>query len=109
MMGALLIALLMHAQENLCARKNRTRRSIPVEKLKKSILYTYGIGDMLFVLMVSMELYYFAAFLTDYAQFSMKTAGIILNITGVLDIACALLAGVILEKVTLRFGGKYRS
>ena len=44
-----------------------------MEKLKKSILYTYGIGDMFFILMVSMELYYFAAFLTDYAQFSMKT------------------------------------
>ena len=80
-----------------------------MEKLKKSILYTYGVGDMFFVLMVSMELYYFTAFLTDYAQFSMKTTGIILNITGVLDIACALLAGFIIEKITLKFGGKYRS
>ncbi|MDR1726321.1 MAG: MFS transporter [Acidobacteriota bacterium] len=80
-----------------------------MERLKKSLLYSYGIADMFFVLMVCMEVYYFTMFLTDYAQFSMRTVGVIAGVTGVLDIACALLAGLILEKVTLRFGGKYRS
>ena len=78
-------------------------------KLKKSLLYTYGIADMFFVLMVSMELYYFTMFLTDWAEFSMKTVQIILYITGALDIVCVLLSGIILEKVNLKFGGKYRS
>ncbi|MCL2878417.1 MAG: MFS transporter [Acidobacteria bacterium] len=80
-----------------------------MKELKKSLLYTYGIADMFFVLMVSMELYYFTMFLTDWAQFSMKTVQVILYITGALDIACVLLSGIILEKINLKFGGKYRS
>jgi glucuronide carrier protein len=80
-----------------------------VEKLKKSLLYTYGIGDMFFVLMVYMEMYYFTAFLTDYAQFSMKTVKAIQYSTGAFDIGCALLAGFMLQKINLKFGGKYRS
>ena len=80
-----------------------------MEKLKKSLLYTYGIGDMFFVLMVSMEMYYFTAFLTDYAQFPLKTVSAIQHFTGFFDIGCALLAGILLQKVNLKFGGKYRS
>jgi len=80
-----------------------------VEKLKKSLLYTYGVGDMFFVLMVCMEMYYFTAFLTDYAQFSMKTVSLIQHTTSVFDIGCALLAGIMLQKINLKFGGKYRS
>jgi len=80
-----------------------------VEKLKKSLLYTYGVGDMFFVLMVCMEMYYFTAFLTDYAQFSIKTTGIILYSANIFDIGCALVAGIMLQKINLKFGGKYRS
>jgi Na+/melibiose symporter-like transporter len=80
-----------------------------VQRLSKPLLYTYGIADMFFLLMVSMEMFYFAAFLTDYAQFSMTVIGVILWITGAVDIVCALAAGLVLQKVTLRFGGKYRS
>jgi Na+/melibiose symporter-like transporter len=79
------------------------------ERLKKSLLYTYGIADMFFLLMVDMELFYFAVFLTDYARFSMTITGAILWITGAIDIACAVIAGVILQKATLKLGGKYRS
>ena len=81
----------------------------PVDKLKKSLLYTYGAGDMFFVLMVFMEMYYFTAFLTDYALFSLNTVRAVQIITGVFDIGCALLAGIMLQKVNLKFGGKYRS
>ena len=80
-----------------------------MKELKKSLLYTYGIADMFFVLMVSMEVYYFTMFLTDWAQFSMITVQLILYITGALDIVCVLLSGIILEKINLKFGGKYRS
>jgi Na+/melibiose symporter-like transporter len=56
-----------------------------------------------------MEMYFFTAFLTDFAQFSLIIVSQILGITGVADIVCALIAGLILQKVTLKFGGKYRS
>jgi glucuronide carrier protein len=79
------------------------------ERLSKSLLYTFGVADMFFILMVNMELFYFTAFLTDYAQFSMAAIGVILGITGVVDIVCALAAGIILQRVKLKFGGKYRS
>jgi Na+/melibiose symporter-like transporter len=78
-------------------------------RLKRSLLYSYGIADLGFVVMVSMELYLFSAFLTDYAEFSLKTTGYILGFTSLADIMCALIAGLILQKVTLKFGGKYRS
>ncbi len=79
------------------------------ERLNKSLLYTFGVGDLCFTLLVNMELYFFPAFLTDYAQFSLFVVTQILWITGVADIVCSLVAGIILQRVTLRFGGKYRS
>ncbi|MBN1566473.1 MAG: MFS transporter [Acidobacteria bacterium] len=79
------------------------------DRLKKSLLYTYGIGDLFFALMVNMEAYFFAVFLTDYARFSLAITGQILGLTSLIDIVCALVGGVILQKVTLKYGGKYRS
>lgn len=79
------------------------------ERLKKSVLYTYGVADMFLLLMLSMEMFYFTAFLTDYARFPMAAVGVILWVTGAVDLLCALLAGVVLQKMVLRFGGKYRS
>jgi Na+/melibiose symporter-like transporter len=78
-------------------------------KLNKLLLYTYGIADLGFVLIANMELYFFSAFLTDYAEFSLSITGYILGFTSLADIAFALVAGVILQKVTLTYGGKYRS
>ena len=77
-----------------------------VDKLKKSLLYTYGIADLGFVLMVNMEVYFFPIFLTDHA---LSLSGQILGITSLIDIVFALVAGVLLQKATLKFGGKYRS
>jgi len=80
------------------------------EKLKKSQLYTFGIGDLCFTLLAAMELFYFTAFLTDFAKFSLIIVSVILYVTGAGDIICALVAGVILQKSSLKkFGGKYRS
>jgi Na+/melibiose symporter-like transporter len=79
------------------------------EKLKKSLLYTYGIGDLCFTMLVCMEVYYFTLFLTDYAQFSMGTCNIIVYATGAGDIVFAFLAGVILQRVSFKFGGQFRS
>ncbi len=79
------------------------------ERLDRSLLYTYGIADLCFVLLVNMELVFFPAFLTDYAQFSLAIWSQIVLITSLADIVCSLAAGVILQRVNLRFGGKYRS
>ncbi len=79
------------------------------ERLNRSVLYTFGVGDLCFSLMISMEVYFFAAFLTDFAQFSLTRFHQILSVTSLADIICALVAGIILQKVTLKFGGKYRS
>jgi Na+/melibiose symporter-like transporter len=79
------------------------------EKLNKLLLYTYGVGDLCFTLMVNMELYFFAAFLTDYAQFSLLIVGQILGVTAAIDMVCALAGGAVLQKVTIKYGGKYRS
>ncbi len=79
------------------------------QRLGRFLLYTYGIPDLFFALMVNMEAYFFTAFLTDYAQFSLVLSGQILGLTGLIDIACALVGGIILQKVTLKYGGKYRS
>ncbi len=79
------------------------------EKLNKSLLYTYGIADLGFVLVTNMELFFFAAFLTDYADFSLSLTGYILGFTSLADIAFALAGGILLQKLTLQYGGKYRS
>jgi Na+/melibiose symporter-like transporter len=79
------------------------------ERLKKTLLYTYGVPDLFFSMMINMEVFFFAIFLTDYARFSLTVVGQILTVTSLIDIVCALVGGVILQKVTLRFGGKYRS
>jgi Na+/melibiose symporter-like transporter len=79
------------------------------ERLNKLILYTYGIAEFSFNLMISMEVYIFTAFLTDYAQFPLILAGKILTLTSSVDIVCALVGGLILQKVTLKHFGKYRS
>jgi sugar (glycoside-pentoside-hexuronide) transporter len=80
-----------------------------VERLRKSLLYTFGVSDLFFTLMVCTELYLFSAFLTDYAQFPPKIFGQIILITSLFDIVCALVGGIILQRANLKFGGKYRS
>jgi Na+/melibiose symporter-like transporter len=79
------------------------------ERLNKLLLYTYGVADLCFTLMVNMELYFFAAFLTDNAQFSLLIVAQILGVTASIDIVCALAGGAVLQKATLKHGGKYRS
>ncbi len=79
------------------------------EKIKKSLLYTYGIGDLCFTLLVCMEVYFFNAFLTDYAKFGMGTFGFITSVTAAGDIVLAFVAGLVIQKVSLKFGGQFRS
>jgi glycoside/pentoside/hexuronide:cation symporter, GPH family len=89
--------------------KIRFQEFLMAERLNKLLLHTYGIADLFFTLMVNMELYFFAAFLTDYAQFSLPIVAQILGVTASIDMVCALAGGAILQKTTLKYGGKYRS
>lgn len=77
-------------------------------KLKKSIINFYGVPSFGFQLFVNVEIYYFAAFLTDYAKISAALAGTVLMITSIFDLVWVPTAGVILEKTNLKWG-KYRS
>jgi Na+/melibiose symporter-like transporter len=79
------------------------------ERLGRSLLYTYGIADLCFMFLVNMELVFFPKFLTDFAEFSLAIVGQIVLITSLVDAVSSLIAGVILQRVTLKFGGKYRS
>jgi len=67
----------------------------------------WGIGDLGFSFMVTVELMFFLKFLTDVAQFPLAVAGMISSITGIADLVTALLAGVFIDKMNLK-GGKYR-
>jgi sugar (glycoside-pentoside-hexuronide) transporter len=76
--------------------------------LKKSVINLYGLPSFGFQLFVSMEIFFFAAFLTDYAKIPVALAGTVLMITSIFDIVWVPTAGVILEKSNMRWG-RYRS
>ena len=76
--------------------------------LKKSIINLYGLPSFGFQLFVNMEVFYFAAFLTDFAKLPMALVGTVLMVTSIFDILWVPTAGVILEKSNMRWG-KYRS
>ncbi|UWG95840.1 MFS transporter [Dehalobacter sp. DCM] len=77
-------------------------------RLKKSVINLYGLPSFGFQLFVNMEVFYFAAFMTDYAKLPIALVGTVLLITSIFDIVWVPTAGVILEKSNLRWG-KYRS
>ena len=79
------------------------------EKLRKPLLYSFGVGDLSFTLLVCMEVYFFSAFLTDYAEFSLKIYSFIVYATGSVDILLALAAGVVLQRLSMKLKGGYRS
>jgi sugar (glycoside-pentoside-hexuronide) transporter len=78
------------------------------KSLKKSIINLYGLPSFGFQLFVNMEIFFFAAFLTDYARIPVALAGMVLMVTSIFDIVWVPTAGVILEKSSMRWG-RYRS
>ncbi len=78
------------------------------QKLKRAVVTLYGLPSFGFQLFVNMEVFYFAAFLTDYAKLPVALAGTVMMITSIFDIIWVPIAGVILEKTNLKWG-KYRS
>ncbi|MEG0378286.1 MAG: MFS transporter, partial [Eubacterium sp.] len=78
------------------------------KQLSKKLVNLYGLPDLGFALFVYVELYYFSAFLTDYAKFSMGTVALILGITAIIDMVWVPVTGIIIEKCNFKWG-KYRS
>lgn len=83
-------------------------RYMEPKKLKKSVINLYGLPSFGFQLFVNMEVFFFAAFLTDYAKIPVAMAGTVLMVTSIFDIIWVPTAGVILEKSNMRWG-RYRS
>ena len=70
----------------------------------------YLFAKFAFSSMTCCELYYFSAFLTDAAMFSVGIVGMILSVTSILDTLFSLVNGVVLQKVgDLMPWGTYRS
>jgi GPH family glycoside/pentoside/hexuronide:cation symporter/glucuronide carrier protein len=78
------------------------------KRLKKTIINLYGLPSFGFQFFVNMEVFFFAAFLTDFAKIPVAVAGTVLMVTSIFDIVWVPTAGVILEKSGMRWG-RYRS
>lgn len=77
-------------------------------KPKKSTLIGWGVGDFGFQMMILVSVYYFAAFLTDYAQFPVALSGLILTVVGIGDAITQPFSGVVVTQAHPKWG-KYRS
>ncbi|QSX07553.1 MFS transporter [Alkalibacter rhizosphaerae] len=77
--------------------------------LSKALRTFFGIGDMGFSLMTSVELYFFVFFLTNVAQFSLGTVALIGTITSTVDAILSPFYGAIIEGAKPMKWGKYRS
>lgn len=71
--------------------------------------YFYGIGDMGFGFMTSMETYYFSYFLTNIAQFPLALVSLISTVSSTIDAALSWIYGIILNKMKPMKWGRYRS
>lgn len=75
--------------------------------LKKSIKGFWGISEVGFSMMSTMETVFFMIFLTDVAQLPLAITGIIAGSTAIIDAISAVLAGIVIDKVKFK-SGKYR-
>lgn len=78
------------------------------EKLKKRVIYLYGLPSFGFQIFIYVELMFFSAFLTDAVKMPVALAGSVLMITSIFDLIWVPVAGIILQKSNLKWG-KFRS
>ena len=78
------------------------------DKLKKSVIYLYGLPSFGFQIFIYVELMFFSAFLTDAVKMPVALAGSVLMITSIFDLIWVPVAGIILQKSNLKWG-KFRS
>ena len=77
--------------------------------LSKAIKMFYGIGDMGFSLMTSVEIYFFVFFLTNIAQYSLVTVAIIGSVTSIVDAVLSPIYGGIISGMKPMKWGRNRS
>ena len=78
----------------------------PISKALKTF---YGVGDLGFNWMSSVETYYYAYFLTNVAQFPLTFVTFIQTIGSVVDAALSWVYGIMLNKMKPLKWGRYRS
>jgi GPH family glycoside/pentoside/hexuronide:cation symporter len=78
----------------------------PISKALKTF---FGVGDMGFGLMTSVELYFFVFFLTNIAKFPLATVALIGSITSIVDASLSPFFGAIIDGTKPMKWGKYRS
>ncbi|UWG97233.1 MFS transporter [Dehalobacter sp. DCM] len=78
------------------------------ERLKSSIINIYGVGELGFILLMTMATSYYSYFITDVALLSAAAMGTILLTARIVDAISVIFAGGIIEKSNMKWG-KYRS
>jgi GPH family glycoside/pentoside/hexuronide:cation symporter len=77
--------------------------------LNKAIKTYYGIGDLGFSLMTSVELFYFVYFLTDVAKYSLPVVALIGSVTSIVDAVLSPFYGAIISGTKALKWGRNRS
>jgi GPH family glycoside/pentoside/hexuronide:cation symporter len=77
--------------------------------LSKALRTFYGVGDMGFSLMASVETFFFVFFLTNVAKFPLVTVALIGTVTSIIDAILSPFYGAIIEGTKPMKWGKYRS
>lgn len=77
--------------------------------ISKALRTFFGIGDMGFGLMTSVELYFFVFFLTNIAKFPLATVALIGSVTSIGDALLSPFYGAIIDGTKPMKWGKYRS
>ncbi|QSX08075.1 MFS transporter [Alkalibacter rhizosphaerae] len=77
--------------------------------ISKALRTFYGVGDMGFSLMASVETFFFVFFLTNVAKFPLVTVALIGTVTSIVDAVLSPFYGAIIEGTKPMKWGKYRS
>lgn len=75
--------------------------------MNKAIKRAWGVSEIGFFMMSSMETMFLIFFLTDVALLPLSIVGIITGASAIVDAFSAILAGIVIDKVTFK-NGKYR-
>lgn len=78
-----------------------------MKKINNKIKTFWGISEVGFSFMSTVETTFFVIFLTDVAKLPLPLVAAVTSIAGIADAITAMLAGVIIDKVNFK-GGKYR-
>lgn len=78
-----------------------------MKPIDRKIRWFWGVSEIGFSIMSIMETSFLLYFLTDVAQYPLGLAAVITGFSAVADALCAVVAGVVIDKVSFK-NGKYR-